>query len=42
MNSQTNLGNSGIWDWTCSVFNAITFVSTLASGSDQIPKGTMV
>uniref|UniRef100_A0A0E0LA93 Autophagy-related protein 2 n=1 Tax=Oryza punctata TaxID=4537 RepID=A0A0E0LA93_ORYPU len=37
-NSQTNLGNSGIWDWTCSVFNAITFVSTLASGSDQIPK----
>lgn len=38
MNSQTNLGNSGIWDWTCSVFNAITFVSTLASGSDQIPK----
>ncbi|KAF0904085.1 hypothetical protein E2562_031761 [Oryza meyeriana var. granulata] len=37
-NSQTNLGNSGIWDWTCSVFNAITFASTLASGSDQIPK----
>ncbi|CAM0878979.1 unnamed protein product [Alopecurus aequalis] len=38
-NSQTNLGNSGIWDWTCSVFNAITFASTLASGSDQVPKG---
>uniref|UniRef100_A0A0D9WP46 Autophagy-related protein 2 n=1 Tax=Leersia perrieri TaxID=77586 RepID=A0A0D9WP46_9ORYZ len=37
-NSQTNLGNSGLWDWTCSVFNAITFASTLASGSDQIPK----
>ncbi|XBI36912.1 hypothetical protein VPH35_122349 [Triticum aestivum] len=37
-NSQTNLGNSGIWDWTCSVFNAITFASTLASGSDQVPK----
>uniref|UniRef100_J3MD50 Autophagy-related protein 2 n=1 Tax=Oryza brachyantha TaxID=4533 RepID=J3MD50_ORYBR len=37
-NSQTNMGNSGIWDWTCSVFNAITFASTLASGSDQIPK----
>jgi autophagy-related protein 2 len=38
-NSQTNLGNSGIWDWTCSVFNAITFASALASGSDQVPKG---
>ncbi|KAL6838597.1 hypothetical protein ACP4OV_031554 [Aristida adscensionis] len=37
-NSQTNLGNSGIWDWTCSVFNAISFASTLASGSDQVPK----
>ncbi|XP_062228655.1 autophagy-related protein 2-like isoform X2 [Phragmites australis] len=37
-NSQSNLGNSGIWDWTCSVFNAISFASTLASGSDQVPK----
>lgn len=36
--SQTNLGTSGVWDWTCSVFNAITFASTLASGSDQVPK----
>jgi hypothetical protein len=38
-NSQSSLGNSGIWDWTCSVFNAISFASTLASGSDQVPKG---
>ncbi|XP_062233110.1 autophagy-related protein 2-like [Phragmites australis] len=36
--SQSSLGNSGIWDWTCSVFNAISFASTLASGSDQVPK----
>jgi autophagy-related protein 2 len=39
-NSQSNLGNSGIWDWTCSVFNAISCATTLASGSDQVPKGT--
>ncbi|KAL6631366.1 hypothetical protein ACP70R_028216 [Stipagrostis hirtigluma subsp. patula] len=37
-NSQSSLGNSGIWDWTCSVFNAISCASTLASGSDQVPK----
>lgn len=41
-NSQSNLGNSGIWDWTCSVFNAISFASTLASGSDQVPKEPVV
>ncbi|KAG8094322.1 hypothetical protein GUJ93_ZPchr0012g18796 [Zizania palustris] len=41
-NSQTNVGNSGIWDWTCSVFNAITFASTLASGLDQIPKEPLI
>ncbi|XP_037446734.1 autophagy-related protein 2-like [Triticum dicoccoides] len=40
--SHTNLGNSGIWDWTCSVFNAITFASALASGSDQVPKETLI
>ncbi|GJN00076.1 hypothetical protein PR202_ga17231 [Eleusine coracana subsp. coracana] len=37
-NSQSSLGNSGIWDWTCSVFNAISCATTLASGSDQVPK----
>jgi len=41
-NSQSSLGNSGIWDWTCSVFNAISFASTLASGSDQVPKGMIL
>ncbi|KAL5651363.1 hypothetical protein ACJX0J_036821, partial [Zea mays] len=41
-NSQSSLGNSGIWDWTCSVFNAISFASTLASGSDQVPKESVV
>ncbi|CAN6201834.1 unnamed protein product [Urochloa humidicola] len=41
-NSQSSLGNSGIWDWTCSVFNAISFASTLASGSDQIPKEPVI
>ncbi|CAD6339594.1 unnamed protein product [Miscanthus lutarioriparius] len=41
-NSQSSLGNSGIWDWTCSVFNAISFASTLASGSDQVPKEPVV
>lgn len=37
-----NSGNSGIWNWTCSVFNAITFASSLASGSDQIPGGIFI
>ncbi|XP_072149222.1 autophagy-related protein 2 isoform X2 [Setaria viridis] len=41
-NSQSSLGNSGIWDWTCSVFNAISFASTLASGSDQVPKEPVI
>ncbi|XP_020091189.1 autophagy-related protein 2 isoform X3 [Ananas comosus] len=40
--SQMNSGNSGIWNWTCSVFNAITFASSLASGSDQIPGEQLV
>lgn len=30
------LGNSGIWNWTCSVFSAITAASSLASGSMYI------
>ncbi|XP_054777004.1 autophagy-related protein 2-like [Prosopis cineraria] len=30
---QSALGNSGMWNWTCSVFSAITAASTLASGS---------
>ncbi|XP_075487391.1 LOW QUALITY PROTEIN: autophagy-related protein 2-like [Primulina tabacum] len=32
-NSQSALGNSGMWNWTCSVFSAITAASNLASGS---------
>nr|DAD41239.1 TPA_asm: hypothetical protein HUJ06_015562 [Nelumbo nucifera] len=35
--SQSALGNSGIWNWTCSVFSAITAASSLASGSLHIP-----
>lgn len=35
--SQSALGNSGMWNWTCSVFSAITAASNLASGSLQIP-----
>ncbi|KAJ0983592.1 hypothetical protein J5N97_011847 [Dioscorea zingiberensis] len=35
--SQATLGNSGIWNWTCSVFSAITAASNLASGSTHIP-----
>ncbi|XP_027161566.1 autophagy-related protein 2 [Coffea eugenioides] len=31
--SQSALGQSGMWNWTCSVFSAITAVSNLASGS---------
>nr|CAD1835608.1 unnamed protein product [Ananas comosus var. bracteatus] len=40
--SQMNSGNSGIWNWTCYVFNAITFASSLTSGSDQIPGGIFI
>ncbi|XP_028765818.1 autophagy-related protein 2 isoform X2 [Neltuma alba] len=32
-NSQSALGSSGMWNWTCSVFSAISAASTLASGS---------
>lgn len=35
--SQVSSGNSGIWNWTCSVFSAITVASNLASGSGHIP-----
>ncbi|KAL6494724.1 hypothetical protein OROGR_031524 [Orobanche gracilis] len=35
-NSQSALGNSGMWNWTCSVFSAITAASNLASGSLHI------
>ncbi|KAJ3694804.1 hypothetical protein LUZ60_000181 [Juncus effusus] len=34
--SQSSIGNSGIWNWTCSVFNAINYADTLASGSDHV------
>jgi hypothetical protein len=37
--SQMVSGNSGIWNWTCSVFNAITFANTLASGVNHLPPG---
>ncbi|KAK4437873.1 Autophagy-related protein 2 [Sesamum alatum] len=36
-NSQSALGNSGMWNWTCSVFSAITATSNLASGSLHVP-----
>lgn len=35
--SQSALGNSGMWNWTCSVFSAITAASSLASGSLHVP-----
>lgn len=35
--SQSALGSSGAWNWTCSVFTAITAASSLASGSLHIP-----
>lgn len=35
--SQSALGNSGMWNWTCSVFSAISAASNLASGSLHIP-----
>ncbi|KAK9109179.1 hypothetical protein Sjap_017239 [Stephania japonica] len=38
-NSQSALSNSGMWNWTCSVFSAITAASSLASGSIHIPPG---
>ncbi|XP_058075569.1 autophagy-related protein 2-like, partial [Magnolia sinica] len=34
--SQSALGTSGIWNWTSSVFSAITAASSLASGSVHI------
>lgn len=39
--SQSVLGNSGMWNWTCSVFSAITAASNLESGSLHIPSGTL-
>ncbi|CAJ1939433.1 unnamed protein product [Sphenostylis stenocarpa] len=36
-NSQSALGSSGMWNWTYSVFSAITAASSLASGSLHIP-----
>lgn len=36
---QSALGSSGMWNWTCSVFSAITAASSLASGSIHIPSG---
>ncbi|KAE9447189.1 hypothetical protein C3L33_20913, partial [Rhododendron williamsianum] len=36
-NSQSALGNSGMWNWTCSVFSAITTATNLASGSLHVP-----
>ncbi|KAJ7002353.1 hypothetical protein NC653_012415 [Populus alba x Populus x berolinensis] len=35
--SQSALGSSGMWNWTCSVFSALTAASSLASGSFHIP-----
>ncbi|XP_058097104.1 autophagy-related protein 2 [Magnolia sinica] len=35
--SQAALANTGIWNWSCSVFSAITAASSLASGSVHIP-----
>ncbi|KHN31066.1 Autophagy-related protein 2 [Glycine soja] len=36
-NSQSALGSSGMWNWTYSVYSAITAASSLASGSLHIP-----
>ncbi|KAI3441378.1 Autophagy-related protein 2 [Psidium guajava] len=36
-NFQSALGGSGMWNWTCSVFSAITAASNLASGSLLTP-----
>ncbi|KAG9450917.1 hypothetical protein H6P81_010882 [Aristolochia fimbriata] len=35
-NSQAALDNDGIWNWTCSVFSAITAASSMASGSSHV------
>ncbi|CAK7329864.1 unnamed protein product [Dovyalis caffra] len=35
--SQSALGSSGMWNWTCSVFSALTAASSIASGSFHIP-----
>ncbi|CAL9022283.1 unnamed protein product [Prunus brigantina] len=40
--SQSALGSSGAWNWTCSVFTAITAASSLASGSLHIPSGKCI
>lgn len=37
--SQSALGSSGMWNWTCSVVSAITAVSSLASGSLNVAPG---
>ncbi|CAA2991579.1 autophagy-related 2 [Olea europaea subsp. europaea] len=36
-NSQSALGNSAVWNWTGSMFSAITAASNLASGSLHVP-----
>ncbi|KAJ4825810.1 hypothetical protein Tsubulata_039760 [Turnera subulata] len=36
-NSQSVLGSSGMWNWTNSVFSALTATSSLASGSLHMP-----
>ncbi|KAF7840851.1 Autophagy-related protein 2 [Senna tora] len=38
--SITGHGTSGMWNWTCSVFSAITATSSLASGSLPTASGT--
>ncbi|KAL6514251.1 hypothetical protein OROHE_019238 [Orobanche hederae] len=38
-NSQSALGNSGMWNWTSTVFSAITAASNLASGSLHVSSG---
>ncbi|EPS59643.1 hypothetical protein M569_15162, partial [Genlisea aurea] len=35
-NSKSALGNSVMWNWTCSVFSAITAASNLAAGSVHV------
>lgn len=40
--SQSALGSSGMWNWTCSVFSAITAASSLASGSLHVPSGMFI
>ncbi|RZR79107.1 hypothetical protein BHM03_00004723 [Ensete ventricosum] len=42
VSSQVYPASGRIWNWTCSVFNAISVASNLASGIGDVPKGSNV